>query len=183
MARGPTDGAIAERAQKSLGLLTIQQLDALGVSRQTRRTLLAGGVLMPISRGVFRHAAWPPSWHQQVLAAVLAVGKEAVASYATAAVLWRFDGMAPGPIEVTVPAGRCPRPLARTVVHRSRDLGLADIETRRGIPLTTAARTLLDLAPRLQQHQVEAALDGAERDGLVWRPHLRWRLDQWSRRP
>jgi hypothetical protein len=46
MAQTPNDGAIAERAGKSLGLLTIRQLDAMGVTRQRRRTLMACGTYL-----------------------------------------------------------------------------------------------------------------------------------------
>jgi hypothetical protein len=68
-------GAIAERAPKSLGVFTNGQLDALGLSRQQRRTLLSKGVLVPMGGGVVRHAAHPTSWQQRILAAVLAAAK------------------------------------------------------------------------------------------------------------
>jgi hypothetical protein len=96
MARAPSDGAIAERARKSLGLLTIPQLDAMGVTRQRRRTLVARGTLVPLGRGVFRHCAWSGSWERLVLAAVLEAGPSAVASHLAAAALWRFEGMGAG---------------------------------------------------------------------------------------
>jgi hypothetical protein len=148
-------GAIAERAPKSLGLFTNEQLGVLGVSRQQRRTLLSNGVLIPIGGGVVRHAAYPPSWEQRIFAAVLAAGDGAVASHLSAAALWRLDGVprAEVTIEVTVTRGRCPRSVPGTV-HRSVDLGPADIEPRQRIPRTTAARTLLDIAPRLSAGQL-----------------------------
>jgi hypothetical protein len=175
-------GAIAERAPKALGLFTNEQLDALGISRQQRRTLLCQGVLIRVGGGVVRHAAYPPSWEQRVLAAVLAAGDGAVASHLSAAALWRFDGVAhaSATIEVTVARRRCPRAVPG-MVHRSLDLGPADIEPRQLIPRTTAARTLLDIAPRLGASELEAALDDAERRGLTWRPHLRWRIDELRR--
>jgi Protein of unknown function (DUF559) len=171
------DEAIAEHAPKTLGLLTSPQLDALGCTRQMRRTLVAHGVLAPLGGGVFRHAAHPRSWHQDVLAAVLVAGAGAVASHLTAAVLWSFDEIAPGPIELTVPRARAPRRVP-AIVHR-RDLGPADIDRRSGlIARTSPSRTLIDLASVLDEHALETALDGAERDRTVWRPQLRWHLDQ-----
>jgi hypothetical protein len=180
MARTANDGAIAERARKSLGLLTIRQLDAIGVTRQRRRTLVARGTLVPLGRGVFRHCAWSDSWEQLVLAAVLEAGPGAVASHLAAAALWRFEGIGRGQVEVTVPAGRHPASDQGTI-HRSRDLVPADIEPRARIPVTTAARTLLDIAPRVEEPQLEAVLDHAERRGIIWRPHLRWRLRELAR--
>ena len=172
-------GAIAERARKSLGLFTNEQLGALGVSRQQRRTLMSRGVLIPMGGGVVRHAAHPTSWQQRILTAVLAAGEGAVASHRTAAALWRFDGVEHRDtiIDVTVARGRCPRAVPG-IVHRSLDLCPADIEPRQLIPRTTAARTLLDIASHVRPSQLEAALDDAERRGLIWRPYLRWRIDE-----
>jgi hypothetical protein len=163
-----------------LGLVTVNRLTALGLSRQQRRTLVANRVLVPVAPKVLRHAAWPATWQQSVLAAVLAAGDSAVASHFSAAALWRFDGINPGSIEVTVLPTHNPRAVPG-IVHRSRDLGAADVERRRLIPRTTPARTLMDIASRVSAAELEQVLDGAERDGLVWRPHLRWRLEQLRR--
>lgn len=176
------DGAIAERSRLLLGLLTIAHLDAFGVTRQRRRTLVASGVLVPVHRGVLRHAAHPTSWRQAVLAAVLAAGEGAVASHRTAAALCRFDGVdRPPSIDVLVVYGRSARSADGFVVHRTSELAPADRDVRHRIPCTTAARTLLDIGPVVTPTQLEAALDGAERGGLVWRPHLRWRIDALRR--
>jgi hypothetical protein len=177
----PRDPApvVAAQARISLGLMTIAQLDALGVTRQQRRTLVAGGVLLPVHRRVLRHAAHPASWPQTALAGVLAAGDGAVASHTTAAALWRLDGVAQGDVvHVSVPSGRQVRPLAGVAVHRSGDLVAADVEGRRTVPCTTPARTLIDIAPMVTPRGLEAALDDAERRGLVWRPHLRWRVGE-----
>jgi hypothetical protein len=179
------DGAIAERSRNLLGLLTTAHLDALGVTRQQRRTLVARGVLVPVHRGVLRHAAHPTSWRQSVLAGVLATGDAAVASHRTAAMLWRFDGFdRPGcsPVEVTVPRARQRRPPGEVVVHRTASLDRADVDLRRGIPRTSPARTLCDIAPGMAVPRLEATFDHAVRRGLIWPPHVRWRLDELRRR-
>jgi very-short-patch-repair endonuclease len=174
------DGAIAELAPKTLGLLTYDQLDTLGLTRQQRRTLIGRGVLVPVRPGLVRHAAFPGSWEQRVLAAVIAAGEGAVASHLTAAVLWRFDGITPGEVDVTVPRHRRPRVVPGNV-HRSSDLGPADVGLRRCVPCTSATRTFIDIAPQLDARALEAVLDGAERDGKLWRPRLRWRIGQMRR--
>jgi hypothetical protein len=153
------------------------------VSRQERRTLLTKGVLIRVGGGVVRHAAYPTSGEQRILAAVLAAGDGAVASHMSAAALWRLDGLVrpDPPVEVTVTRPRHPRAVPG-IVHRTVDLGPADVEPQQLIPRTTAARTLLDIAGRLGPRELEAALDDAERRGLVWRPHLRWRIEDLGRR-
>src|SRR5687767_9008960 len=54
---------------------------------------------------------------------------------------------------------------------------------RRGpIPLTTPARTLLDIAELVPQGVLEEACDGARRRGQIYLPFLRWRLAELRRR-
>ena len=115
--------------------------------------------------------------------ATLAAGPDAFVSHETAARSSRLDGLPwrprayRAPIDVSVRRGRAPALGHGVRVHRSRDLVAADVEPRRLIPVTTVARTLIDIAPLVTSAQLELALDDAEQRGLVWRPHLRWRLD------
>jgi predicted transcriptional regulator of viral defense system len=174
------DGAIADLAPKTLGLLSTRTLDVAGITRQQRRTLIRLGVLTLVGPGVLRHRAHPESWEQRVLAAVMVAGPGALASHMAAAALWRFDGIDAGAVEVTVPRRRRPRAVPGKV-HRTVDLGPADAARRHAIPCTSAARTLIDIAHRLDERSLETALDGAERDGKIWRPQLRWRIDRMRR--
>lgn len=97
------------------------------------------------------------------LAAVLACGPEAWLSHRSAADLW---GLRPSALrlEVTVPqpAGRVPGVEA----HRSRMLDPVDFTTKEGIPVTTVARTLLDLSAVVPASDLEVAIDRAERSRL-----------------
>ncbi len=99
-----------------------------------------------------------------------------MASHLAAAALWGFDGVEPGALDVTVPVGRRPRGVPGTV-HRSHRLRPADVDCGGPIPRTSAERTLVDIAAHVDARALEAALDGAERDGVIWRPRLRWYLD------
>ena len=75
----PADAAIADLARRALGLVTREQLVALGLTERQRRTAVSSGVLARVAPGVFRHRAWPAGWRQAVLAAVVAAGPGAVA--------------------------------------------------------------------------------------------------------
>ena len=74
---------------------------------------------------------------------------------------------APALIHVTVPGdrGRKRRPGIR--IHRSRTLTPDDTTTHLGIPITTPARTIIDLASTLEPLPLEQALDQADRRGLI----------------
>jgi len=53
--------------------------------------------------------------------------------------------------------------LAGIGVHRSRSLDAKDTTSHHGIPITTVARTLLDLAASVSAHRLERALAQSER--------------------
>jgi hypothetical protein len=100
------------------------------------------------------------------LAGVLACGPGAVLSHRSAAALWEIRPSAAAAIDVTVPArsGRARRPGIR--VHRSRRLPAEETAVVDGIPVTTVARTLLDLADVLPTQPLKRAIDESEYRGL-----------------
>lgn len=86
------------------------------------------------------------------MAAVLAAGEGAVLSHLAAAVHWRMWRRKITGIDVTVPGQRRPRAGFKT--HRCRSLDPRDTTIYQGIPITTPARTLVDLAGILTTHQL-----------------------------
>jgi very-short-patch-repair endonuclease len=95
------------------------------------------------------------------MAAVLATG--GTLSHRSAAALW---GIRPsqGRIELTTPRTRTARP--GLLLHRAV-LPHDEITTHHGIPTTSPARTLLDLAGVLPPHQLQRALNEAEIERLA----------------
>ena len=108
------------------------------------------------------------------MAAVLALGGNAVLSHATAARAWELRP-SEGAIHVTVPGDAGRRKRAGLRVHRSRTLTPRDTTTHRGIPITTPARTIIDLARTLTGRPLEHALDLADRRNLLDFADLRTR--------
>jgi len=93
------------------------------------------------------------------MAAVLACREGAVLSHQSAAALWSIGGTARGRIDVTAPRDLRPR----RGLHPHRAVLPADeITVLDGIPTTTPARTLLDLAAVVSRRSLERALDEAE---------------------
>jgi hypothetical protein len=80
-----------------------------------------------------------------VLGAVKACGSGAVLSHWSAAELWGFVEQHDRDPHVTVP-GAGTRVVQGVVVHRASALDHRDRTRHRGVPVTAAARTLLDLA-------------------------------------
>lgn len=93
------------------------------------------------------------------MAAVLACGTGAVLSHRSAAALW---GLLPRRYESIEVIARGPRRRTGVRVHRSRMLTPADVTIHYGIPVTTPARTLLDLADQLNEAVVARAVNEAQ---------------------
>ena len=92
-------------------------------------------------------------------AAVKSVGHDAVLSHFAAAALWEFvdwDGRHP---EVTIPRSGIRRRGIR--VHRSSVLERRDVMRHLGIPVTSPARTIVDLAAVVNEKMLRSAVRGA----------------------
>ncbi len=93
------------------------------------------------------------------LAAVFACGPHALLSHRSAGALWGLVRSAPR-IEVTT--DRSGGPMKGFVVHRSRRIDPQDRAERDGIPVTSVARTLVDLADVLSERRLADAVHEAE---------------------
>ena len=112
-----------------------------------------------------------PSREGRFLAAVLAYGDRAVLSHRSAAVHWTMLAERGPRIDVTVPTTGGRRNRRATILHRCR-LHADEVTTRHGIPVTTPARTLIDLADVVARRELERAYDEAhylrlDLDGLA----------------
>jgi hypothetical protein len=106
---------------------------------------MSRGELIRVHAGVYAVGHVPKHAHARSLAAVLACGDGAALSHAAAAALWDVMDW-PQSLEVTSPHQHR-RPGITT--HRSSTLTPKDIRKRHGVPVTSPARTVLDLQPRL----------------------------------
>jgi hypothetical protein len=156
------------------GLLTRKQALAAGMSTDAIRGRLRSGVWEHVHQGVYRLAGAPVSKWQPVMAACLAGGAGAVASHRTAAGLWGLPVTVAG-TEITVLRSRRVR-LPGVVVHQTACLERVDVVWRHRIPVTSAARTLVDLAAVVPRDRLEPALDHVLAERQVSPGYLQWRL-------
>lgn len=150
---------IAEIAERQHGVVARWQLLGLGVGRGAIARRLEADRLHLIHRGVYavghRRITQMGWW----MAAVLACGPDAVLSHRSAAVLWGILEGSPTRVDISVPRQRGGRDGVR--LHLA-SLDEDERTVRAGIPVTTVARTLLDLAAVLQPHELNRALERAE---------------------
>ncbi|HTR73749.1 MAG TPA: hypothetical protein VMH33_00645 [Solirubrobacterales bacterium] len=106
------------------------------------------------------------------LAAVLAMGPGAYLSHESAAALWGLAGDRPR-VDVNAPRGRQVRPGRRSgiKVHRCK-FAPDEVTVRDGIPASTVARTIFDLAERSAPHRLKSAWDEADRLKLLRVPEV-----------
>ena len=93
--------------------------------------------------------------------------------------LWSLPGFNEGRVEVS--ATRPGRRRRGLIVHRVLELPPADVTVVDGIPVTTVARTLIDIAAFVPPTVLEEALDDALRRKLVSLVRMRWRLGDLAR--
>ncbi len=158
------EAAIARVAQRQHGLVTRRQLTGLGFGDDAIGYRVRAGRLHRLHRGVYAvgHTAMTVSARR--LAAVLALGDLALASHVTAAAIWDLRQTSSGLVHVTVPGGARGRPGIR--VHRRAPAG-AGRARRDAIPVTSPARTLVDLGDVVPTVQVRNAFVRAEQLRLI----------------
>jgi very-short-patch-repair endonuclease len=150
------DEVIAALAGLQHGVVGRAQLLKAGVSERAIKHRANAGRLHPLYRGVYVVGHRVLSPRGRWMAATLA--SNGVLSHRSAGALW---GVRPwtGRIDLTTPRTRAKRP--GLLLHRAV-LPPDEVTIHDGIPVTTPARTLLDLAGVLQRHQLQQAINEAE---------------------
>ena len=152
------DRAIVDLAARQRGLVTAAQLETLGVGRRTVERWVASGRLRRVHRGVYVFGSQPLTRHGRWLAAVMAKAP-AVLSHESAAALWGLAGDRRD-IDVTASHGRRGLNGSGVRLHASK-LRRDEWVAHEGIPVTTVARTLFDLAEAIERPQLKSAWDEA----------------------
>jgi Protein of unknown function (DUF559) len=123
----------------------------------------------------------------RILAIRATVGQAAVASFHSAALLHHLDLLTPparGTVTLTLPPARTwNRPASDGVVFHSADLPPEHLTTLYTLPVTTAARTVIDLARTLPFRDAVVVADSALRAERATRPELLQVLDSCASWP
>ncbi len=163
------DDAIAARAASQHGLIELRQLEAMGGDRFLAARRVRAGRWRVVAPRVYRLEGAPVTWHQHLLALILATG--GIASHRAAAVLHRLTGYRRAPFELTVL--RHTRIVRRgATFHETLAFDLVPRTTIDAIPVTTPARTLVDIAGITSERALQALVDAAIRDGACTREEL-----------
>lgn len=169
----PLPSTLRTLAERQYGLFSRRQAaEHGGDARQLRRSAAAGDCALVSSR-VLRLVGAPRTFRQRCVAAVLDGGPGGAVSHSAAAKLWDLPGFVQGEIDLSRRRGRTSRASELAVLHEPRLLPARHITEVHGIPVTTMARTVFDLAASLHPLRTERALDNALARRLTTLPALR----------
>jgi very-short-patch-repair endonuclease len=154
------DRAIEALARNQHGAFSIRQAQGLGASPGMFTRRRRSGRWQQLSRSVWTLPSAPPTWHRQLMAAVLSIEGSAVSGLA-AGHLHGLDGFRPVRPEITVPRGGTRRsPFAR--VHQSDRI----VTTTLGpFPVVTVEQALCESAFRLPSARLGRIVETAIIDG------------------
>jgi very-short-patch-repair endonuclease len=158
-AREVSGRAVARIATAQKGPINVQQLGGVGLGHSAVDRRKEAGALHRIYRGVYLvgHEALAPFARET--AALLACGEGSFISHSSAALLWSLTTPNDDDVHVTVVGRRC-RSREGLRAHYAAQLDPQDIRRVAGLPVTSPARTFLDLAaskwPDLERAFAEA---------------------------
>jgi very-short-patch-repair endonuclease len=169
--RGQGDREIARLAACQHGHVHRQQIYLADIKRGGIAHRLKQGRLYVTLPSVYRVSPAPPGHLGRAMAAALRFRGSAVVACRDAAEIWNFvdttrRGLSGQPVDVLLVATSF-HVLPGIHVRRVATLPRQDIRWRHGIPVTSPARTLLDLAAVFDDFELEAALATAFRRGAV----------------
>jgi very-short-patch-repair endonuclease len=171
-----TERRIAALSAGQLGGFNRAQATDAGLSNRQLRSRVRSGSLVQTGPNSFHLAGAPTTLQSQLLELVLDVGAPVWVCGPTAAALHRFDGYSlRRPFHVLIDAERNVRRHG-AVIHRSEVVDAIDREEFEGLPITSPARTLIDLARHASPAQLQAAIEHAFAEGLVNEDHLHRRI-------
>ena len=166
-------GLEAESYHQS-GYFTAAQARKHGVSRQLLNHHLRQGRFERVRRGLYRVWGFPSSQFDDIREKWMAVGMDkAVVSHESALQLLELSDNIPDDVHLLVP--RRYRGLRRppgVVLHTHPDDEKVATTWGDAMPVTAPARTLIDVADRLQPEQAAMAARQALRQGLLTRRQL-----------
>jgi hypothetical protein len=162
--------------------VTYERLVAAGCTRDVIRGLRTRGALIPIHHHVFAVAGAPSSYEQTVLAAVLAVGKQAFASHETGARLMGLPLPGPAALEVTTMYERCPS-VPGVRLHRWGLLEDGYVCTLGAIPTVCSELVIIGLSSRHTLPVLGSMTDEALRRRLTTASRIAYVAERLGRAP
>jgi predicted transcriptional regulator of viral defense system len=163
--QGAIERDLAELAARQHGVVARRQLLDLGITQKMIRSRLHAGRLRPLHLGVYAVGHRRLTRDGERLAGVLAAGAGAVLRHRSAAALHRLLDERTTRVEVSTPLQR--QTTNWVELYSRRTLTSDDVTSVHRIPVTTVARTLVDLGQVLGPRQLARAVNEADVQGRL----------------
>ena len=173
------EAVLLHLAREQHGVFHRRQWVDGGLSASTLSRRLQSGIVTRIGPEVYSYASVPVTWRMGVVAAVLGSGPRAAASHHTAS---HLHGLTNRPDQIEVVTLRTGRRPSDFVLHQSTDLARSHVTKVDGIPVTTIARTIVDIGVPHGIGMAGSCLDEARRRDLVSLEEVARVLHQVARR-
>jgi Transcriptional regulator, AbiEi antitoxin/AbiEi antitoxin C-terminal domain/Protein of unknown function (DUF559) len=157
---------VAHLANRQQGVVSRGQLRRLGMGDDAIDGAVGAGHLHRLFRGVYAVGRSSVEERGRMWAAVLACGEGAVVSHRSAAALLGLVDRAPVVVDVIAPEARG-RGIDGLYMHRVRPPGRSETGTFDGIPCTSPARTLIDLAGCVTDRTLRSAFERAAANQML----------------
>jgi very-short-patch-repair endonuclease len=177
------NAADLRRALATAGIITRAELLSAGITSARIDAAIRNGSLIVFSRGVYGRATVTRKVSRQangehvlrVSTALAIAGADAVVSHQSAALMYGIAMLGKPTAEVTLTGRPEHGRHARTGIHLfNTDLPAGHVATKQGLPVTTAARTVIDLSRTLDFRAGVVAADSA------LQKHLTTKAELWS---
>jgi len=161
-------------AEENDGLVTAAQARALGIMDSVLARLTQRGKLERVARGVYRIPYFPADplsqYREAVLWARASHGPEQVAlSHETALGVYGISDVNPARVHLTVPKrARLRRQKPKWIVIHRSDLPASDLTTHEGLPVTTVAKSVMDVMETTGRSGLaRQAIKDARKEGYI----------------
>jgi very-short-patch-repair endonuclease len=143
-----------------------------GSAGRLSKSDVGAGVCTGFTVGIYAVGHIAPSRERRWMAAVLALGEGAALSHRSAAELWELLPPAEGPVDISLPSRSGRRGRQGIRIHRPQSLQARETTRRRGISVTSPARTLADLHSAVSDRELRRAVRQADFLGLSTGPDI-----------
>jgi predicted transcriptional regulator of viral defense system len=171
MKNKPDYDQLYDIAETQAGYFTSLQAKRVGFSWERLSSNVKMGKFQRVAQGVYRLTHFPGSAFEDLVIARLKTGPNSVISHESALIVYNLSDVLPTEVHVIIPrtASRRHKGIHMHTTHLRPD----DITTREGLPITTVARTIADVAAsHLAEEQVRQAIQEALARGLVSKGEL-----------
>jgi len=174
------DRALLQLAIEKHYVVEYEDVKAAGLTSRQFAYRVSSGEWIAVMPSVWRHVATPESWELRVRSGALWLGASAALAGRSAAAWWGLDGFEQSVVEFVVPHAR--RRSSGAAVRLTRHWSTKDLLRREGVRVTSATRTIIDLAGQgATAHELERAIDSAVRLRLTSIPTLTSRMAELAK--